>query len=179
MDPEITDSDLERSVSRLSRLCRLSSRLLFILSIIVMLPLLLSPLILVGAFLAIGPFSYEGSISDLLLMIVQSALASTALCIITRVFVDIAKKKPFYIGQASHLMIAGILMLVCTFVEVIPYDSATLSLTLGPLYIGLELSKSPGCFINLGSLLCSISLLTISAVFRYGYLLQRISDDTV
>lgn len=179
MEPEITDGDLERSTSRLSKLCRISSLLLSLFSLIVMLPILLSPLIIAGVFLSIGPFSYSGSIAALLLMMIQSALFSTSLWLITHVFVDIAAKRPFYMSQAKQLLFAGILMLVCTLAEAIPYDLAVLSFNLGPLSIGLELSKAPGCSINLGTLLCAISLLTVSAIFRHGYLLQRISDDTV
>lgn len=179
MEPEITGSDIERSAGRLSRLCRFSSHLLSFFSLILMLPVLLSPLILIGAFLSVGPFSYTGSICALVLMMAQSALLSVSLRFITQVFVDIAKRRPFYISQAKHLLFAGILMFVCTFIEAIPYGLSTLSFNYGSLAIGLELSKASGFSINLGTLLCSVSLLTVSAIFRHGYLLQRISDDTI
>ena len=73
----------------------------------------------------------------------------------------------------------GILMMFYTLIEMIPYETASLHLNLGVLYVGLELFKPTQTIINLGTLVCSISFLTISAVFKYGLLLRCISDDTI
>lgn len=179
MEPEITNREIEQSAERLSRFCRFPSHILAFFSCVVMLPVFLSPFIIFGSITSVGPFSYTGSIAALVTMVGQSALLSISLILMRRVFVDIAGKRPFYRTQSRSLLVAGISMLLCAFLETIPYGYASLSFQIGVISVGLELARTSPSFINISTLLCSVSLLTISAVFKYGYFLQRISEDTV
>lgn len=179
MQPEVTDQEVRHSLDRLSRICRIFAFGLTSVVGFMLLPMLLSPLILVGACFSIGPFSYTGSFVALALMMIQSVLTIASLWLIRKVFIDIAGKRPFYPKQSRSLLVAGLMMLVCTFTMSLPCNSASISCTIGSFFIGIDLAGQTPTSINLGTLLCSISLLTMSTVFKYGYLLQCISDDTV
>ena len=179
MDKEITIRDVELSEKRLSVLCRLSSSILAVFASVIMLPFFLSPFVLFGAVLSVGPFSYSGSPLAFIILLIQSLILSSSLWLLRYTFVDISRKRPFCPDQSKRLFMVGILMMSYTFIEMIPYETASLHFSLGVFYVGLELFKPTPTAINLGTLVCSISFLTISAVFKYGLLLRCISDDTI
>ena len=179
MEEEITARYLERFIGRLSRICRLSSSLLTVLSIVAGLPFMLLPVALIDPPFISTPFSYDGSLTALVVLAIQSLLLAGTLWLLHRVFSDIANDHPFSAKQPIRFCIISILLLLHTLIELVPYDAAVISFCLGPLYLGVELLRCQPIPINFGVLLCSITFLTISAVFRYGYLLQCVSDDTI
>lgn len=179
MESEITTRDVENSVKRLSKLCRLSSSVLTFLTVVAILPFCFFPLTLTGALFSIGPISYSGSLVAFIMLATQSLLLAISLWFLRQVFCDIARGLPFSTDQTARFFKVGILLLLYTFIELIPYDIANLHFSMGSITLGIELAKCQPPLINLGTLLCSITFLTISAVFRYGHLLQSISDDTI
>lgn len=118
-----------------------------------------------------------------ILPMVLSVVVAISVCIaLLYVFKDInAGSSPFTISQSRRLKLIGWLLLVSfilgAVVSVMPLPYTQIgSLTFGP-YVSPH--GPSGVDINLSYVLWAVVCFSFSYVFRYGALLQQLSDDTV
>ncbi len=119
----------------------------------------------------------------LLHSILLGACIMTVLGVFAQIFSDALKcRSPFTRRQSLRLVIIAIslLMLACNDI-LFPVSQSYDAIILNQ-HIGFEVNTggapvSP--MLNVGMLFFSILLLCLSVIFRYGYLLQQLNDETV
>lgn len=179
MEREITDRDLEQCVSHVSLLCRCLSRFLSLLTALAISPFFLLPLCWLLSTLSSGSISFGCSLPTIVILTVQSILLAGTLWLLRSVFSEIAQKRPFSIVQANRFRNVGIITLCYVLVELIPFNPGAIRFDLGDLSFAIQLARFQPPTINVGVVLCSVTCFAISFIFRYGQMLQNVSDDTV
>lgn len=122
-----------------------------------------------------------------LIAFVHSILFGSAVAVILisviRIFSD-AKKQvtPFTSKQSKRIVVIAIMVLILAINDVLFPMSELIYTSSFSQYIGFEIDTgdtySPPT-LNLGMLLFSLLLMCLSVIFKYGYLLQQLSDETV
>lgn len=127
------------------------------------------------------PLSFSGP--EIILLAFFLIVAGSVLWVIRKIFNDIAKGiSPFSHNNAKRIRWVAWLLLIDVLLEIVvsPGFGAIVhvsSLDVG--YIASSATKYPVLPINSGSLVGSVISFCLSVVFEYGYLLQRLSDETV
>lgn len=179
MDKEVSVKELDCSTHQIARFCRVSSSVLLFLSACFVLPVIAALFMFIGLPFGLDCLSYSGPMCSVIILTIQYILFALCLWLLHRVFNDISQKRPFSQKQSRRLLRIGLLSLVYSIIEIVPFSPVSIDLFLGPLYLGLQLVHHQPANLNMGTILCAISFISLSAVFQYGSLLQRISDDTV
>lgn len=104
------------------------------------------------------------------------------LFIAARVFREAEQGHPFARKQVSRLRCISILFVVYALIECIFAVNFQGTASIGGFDIGVlggDVSPTPSSFVNVGALLFAVAIYCVSFIFRYGSLLQEMSDDTV
>lgn len=118
--------------------------------------------------------------------LISTLLSSTIICIvlfaIAVVFEDISLgNSPFTLMQAKRISFIGWLLIIGVILEafISPYSSFIMNIA--DINLGYIASSQnyPGIFINGHYLIEAIVCFCLSYAFKYGALLQQLSDDTV
>ncbi|MCL1799121.1 MAG: hypothetical protein FWG23_05235 [Eggerthellaceae bacterium] len=120
---------------------------------------------------------------DIVFFIMFGVLVCLSLIIAIRAFSDvIAGESPFTLKQAKRLRTLGTVFLLLAVAE------ALLSVLFGPLSYGAELPgggliglvtvESSMISVNLSMLIVAVMCYGFAVIFKYGILLQQLSDDT-
>lgn len=91
-------------------------------------------------------------------------------------------KTPFTSKQHKRLAIISAMLLLLAVNDVFFPANELLYFPAATQYIGFEVSASNGIAaptLNIGMIFFSMLMLCLSVIFRYGYLLQQLSDETV
>lgn len=116
-------------------------------------------------------------------MLLSKVIVCVTLFVLARLFEDISKgESPFTLAQAKRIAVIGCLLAIGVVVEGLVFSGSSMSLTVANV-VDLRYSAPPSdnqlIYINgtyvVGAVLC----FCLSYAFRYGALLQRLSDDTV
>jgi len=148
-------------------------------------------LVAAGVFIMAAPSFYD-AMSDpsaaffILLRLLATLMAAVTPAVvfytIFRLFDDISKgSSPFTLAQAHRMQVIGVLLLLGVVLgSVLPLMPVPYS-EIGDLSAGMfsTSSSSAGVKIELTSVLWAIVCFSFSYVFRYGALLQQLSDETV
>lgn len=116
-------------------------------------------------------------------ILLSQAIACVALYILMRLFEDISKgESPFTFVQARRLAIIGCLLTVGILVEALVFTGSNPSLSI-PDAVNMGYEGSPSVkqmfFINGAYVVGAILSFCLSYTFKYGALLQKLSDDTI
>lgn len=118
--------------------------------------------------------------------IVYTILHGTMICAIFTLIIlglsDVMKgHSPFTDKQVRRLVVAGFLFLAIALVELVfPLDMSWNLAGGSEAHIMLDASTiSAGTNVNVAALLFAFASFCLSAIFKYGIILQKLSDDTV
>lgn len=179
--------NIERIQSALTRVVRVSKVAKYVFVSI----LAAYCLVAIAVFIMAAP-SFYGAVSDtsavpftllrLLATLMAAATPAVVFYTIARLFDDISKgNSPFTLAQARRMQVIGVLLLLGVVLgNVLPLIPVPYS-EIGDLSAGIfsASSSSAGVKIELTSVLWAIVCFSFSYVFRYGALLQQLSDETV
>lgn len=171
---------INESLSHLGKLSGYAQKILKILLIVYL--VLAIPVYCYGAIHVFGSGSNSFEIA---LRLIPDALSivipSLVFIVLVRIFGDIfIGNSPFTVEQSKRLRLIGFLMLAD--IVFIALSSATPfpETHIGTLTLGIVPPEKPeGITIDVSSLLWAILCFCFSCVFRYGALLQQLSDETV
>lgn len=100
--------------------------------------------------------------------------------LITNVFRDVAKgSTPFTLMQVRRIRIAALIIALDALVGTVFSPGFIYAMQVGGINIGYTVIGQPSVPIDLGEILTAICLFCLSFVFKYGVLLQRLSDETL
>lgn len=145
-------------------------------------------LVVTGIALAAMIVASQGILSSPLLLVTQgipqliiAAIGIVVLLVIVRIFKDLSQRvSPFTMTQAKRITAIGILLLVDVVVEfAISLNSPAIA-ALQEFQIGYQAPYMTGnVYINLTFIVAALICFSLSYVFRYGSLLQWMTDETV
>lgn len=169
--------NLKQSLEKASRACKIIRVILAIVAAIAA----------VGLAAAISVLGFQcvnlgGGFALLLYTIVYGVLILTFLYMMICMFSDIVKGgKPFSVRQARRLQIIALVALLFVVLELIfSYGMAYEVIPSAGIDILINNGASePTVNLNIGMLVFSGIMYSLSAIFRYAALLQQLSDDTV
>lgn len=85
----------------------------------------------------------------------------------------------FSAASRRGLLLLSLLYFVSAVLELIPKNSVSLLIEIADMSIGFVTRSSDGGSISVGSFGAALMFAMLASVFKYGSLLQRVSDDTV
>ncbi|NBJ67261.1 hypothetical protein D5273_09100 [Enterorhabdus caecimuris] len=132
------------------------------------------------------PLDTGTSVEEKILPFISSVLHVVAGSIFYLTFVFVLTKaiqgsSPFSIKYSNWMTIAGILLLLDAIFNSITPGSFSYELIQGPLPYGIFFEGvEPGTIdVDTSTLILAVVVFALSAIFRYGALLQNLSDDLV
>lgn len=172
------DEELVRSAAKIQRLCRIIRNV----CIGCMACFALFWCLLAAAIVVTYPHDNAFWIS-LCNTAVFGIAVTVILVSLARLFSDaVAKSSPFTANQSKRLVTVAAMITLLAFNDVIFPMDATMHAHLFSQEVGFEVTTS-GVFVaptlNAGMLFFAILLLCLSVIFKYGFLLQQLNDDTV
>ncbi|MBP3866946.1 MAG: hypothetical protein J6D25_03970 [Eggerthellaceae bacterium] len=179
---EITSKDVEANLKHISKASRLASIILFLVAGLWLVGSLFSSIVLVvGCLFPENPFAtMTGDVFYSVIIALVGLLVFFALTTVGLIFRDIGKgKTPFSYGQVKRLRFVALLLVLYVFVDALQSGNADGLFHVGELNFHVSLTERPLTNINVGMLMGALVCFCMSFVFRYGLLLQSVSDDVV
>lgn len=160
------------------------SRIFYILLIVIFVGYL-ALMAIVFAMLAISPEGLFSSGTMFLLegvpLAISIAIGATILFTLIRIFGDLSKRtSPFTVTQARRIAAIGLLLLANAVIEfLISLNGASFVTTEGIKAGFINPYMTGSAYINMTFVIAALICFCLSYVFRYGSLLQWLSDETV
>lgn len=160
------------------------SRVLYILLIVIFIGYV-ALMATIFAILAISPEGLFSSGLKFLLegvpLLISLAIGAVILFTVARIFRDLSKRhSPFTITQARRIAAIGLLLLTNTVIEfLISLNGSSIVTTEGIKAGFVNPYMSGSVYINMTFVIAALICFCLSYVFRYGSLLQWLSDETV
>lgn len=131
----------------------------------------------------LAPFSVEPFGIGSIPILITRIIICVSLFYITRLFEDISKgESPFTLVQSRRMAIIGCLLVVGAIAEGFVFSEPPPSLTI-PGVVDMRYSTVPNSnqvfFVNGAYVAGAVMCFCLSYAFKYGALLQKLSDDTV
>lgn len=175
---EVTSSTVEQNLDRLQRAFKIVSRALLLVSISVSL-LLVAPAVFIVSAVPIFPCTVQGDFSAVLL---ELLLLPLLICIPWTLFYFVRRTadggSPFNGHSPRYLLLLAMAYLCLAVSNYFPSGSASITFDAFGWTFGMALGEETG-FVDVGSLCACLVFLCLSFVFKYGQMLQSVSDDTV
>lgn len=173
--------DVERGLVDLARSARVAKVILRIMSVGVLVIWAALAVVVNSSMNTVA--TYNLSTVSVAFSFLQWLAVAVTLWVLSDVFAEIARgRSPFSRKTARKLCVAAVIMAVAVVANIVgPVWSVTAINASGGYF---SFSQEPNVVVNfdletvLGALL-AVVLLGMSAIFRYGAMLQRVSDDTV
>lgn len=181
MDFEATD-ETEASLIRINKVCRFISASIKIIFILFCICWIFAAGLMVCSIMNIEGFGDIGdtSVLRLVLYLVYGGIIAVVFIVLIRIFSDVAKgDTPFAMIQVKRLrIIAADLLLYAILDFVITYNSALLQLD-GFSSGYVSTNGNAIVAVNFVPLIAAAVVFAFSFVFKYGVLLQELSDETL
>lgn len=177
--------DAKRIHASLSRIGKMSGRISIAFKVVLAIDIVLAVLLfgssVAGALVpSLFPFSTLAFGLGLIPMLLSVITSCAVLFVIAKVFEDISKgSSPFTFIQSKRIGLVGGLLVAGVVVEafISPDFSSMVSVNGADFGFDATLRENPTVFINRLYLIGAIVCFCLSYVFKYGALLQRLSDD--
>lgn len=175
--------DAEQIKGRLDAIAKHSKILYVLLIIISIIYLAIAAIVLVLMTVSPEGFLSNGTLFLLegIPLIISLAVGAAILFTVTLVFKDLSKQtSPFTNTQAQRIAAIGLLLLAAAIIEFLislngPFLVDAAGMTVG--FVNNAPAGSP--YINMTFVIAALICFCLSYVFRYGSLLQWLSDETV
>lgn len=160
------------------------SKILYILLIIIFIAYI-AIAVAIFALIAVSPEGFLANGTMFLLegipLIISLAIGGAILFTVARVFGDLSKKEsPFTDIQARRIAAIGLLLLTNAVIELLISLNGPLLVDSAGMTVGFVNTAPPGSpYINMTFVIAALICFCLSYVFRYGSLLQWLSDETV
>lgn len=177
---EVTSSMVEQNLDRLQRAFKIVSRVLLFVSIGVSLLLVVpAVLIIIVSVVPLFPCTVQGDFSAVLLDLL---LLPLSVCIPWTLFHFVRRiadgGSPFNRHSPKYMLLLAMAYLCVAVSNYFPSGSASITFDVFGWTFGMALGEGAG-FVDVGSLCACLVFLCLSFVFKYGQMLQSVSDDTV
>ena len=118
---------------------------------------------------------------DVVPRLLAVAIACAILFALARSFKDIAEGgSPFTLAQSKRLFVIGCLMLGGVVAEALAFGNPAPAISVAEVHVGYDDLAAPDTiYLNAAYLAGALISFCLSFVFKYGALLQQLSDDTV
>lgn len=142
-------------------------------------------IIATSACLLVYSVLYEGAdlpVFPLVLSAIILAVSLVFLKVTGSIFKNIARgHTPFTSRQATRMQAAGFLLIAKAVLEVVLSLVPPIHIEMGDVTIGFSLASdvSAGVHLDFASLIWAMLCFSLAYIFRYGTLLQKLSDDTI
>lgn len=177
---EITSQEVERGLLRLRRVFFWASRVLFIAAVTIT---LLVAAVVLGMMLAFAlpsiSVTADGDLSNLVLALIAFPVLVALPWILTLFFRAITRgESPFGIYAVRLLLILSFTYLVDVIVSAFPTGSLVVSVNVSGWIFGYSFSATESVF-DIGSAGACVAFASLALIFKYGQMLQAVSDSTV
>lgn len=182
INKEVTSRDVEASLERISKANKLASVILFLVAGLWLAGSLFGSIVLLVGYCFPGNSfaTMTGDVFYSVIMALIGLLLFFVLVIVGLMFRDIGEgETPFSDKQVKRLRIIALLLVFYVFVDALQSGSADGLLHVGDLKLHVSFTERPLTKINVGMLAGALVCFCMSSVFRYGLLLQLVSDDVV
>ncbi|WP_251212740.1 DUF2975 domain-containing protein [Adlercreutzia murintestinalis] len=101
---------------------------------------------------------------------------------VMKIFAEAEKGRPFERSQVLRLRVISVLLVLFALIELVFGIDFYGGIVIAGYEIGVaggDVSPTPTSFVNIGALFFAVAIYCVSFIFRYGSLLQEMSDDTV
>lgn len=173
---ETTSMDIERYLSRVAKASAVArvAVLAFAAAFVVV-----DVLLVVGSARDVLGGASAGSLESLSAA-VECLLYAVVLVVISLVLGDVAKgRTPFTARQVSRLRFLALVLLAFVVFDAVRSAGVLASAEWGDIYAGVSNDVRTFIHINMFALFMAVLCGCLSFVFKYGILLQEVSDDTV
>ena len=173
--------DIKESIKKLKKVCKVIRMVCLVCLILFALGWLLFTCMMIIGFVSNKPDS--AGLDEIAYLTLFGILAIFMFIIALRMFSDIlAGESPFSMKQVKRLRLTGTLFLIYTALEALLSVSFAYDLFGGAGNLGIvtgENAVSPFIQVNVFTLIVAIVCFGFAVIFKYGVLLQQISDDTL
>lgn len=174
--------ETEHSLTRVRRVCTLITVALKVILVVTCIYWVISTLLMCYSLVNPGSFSFLGatSVLNILLFILYDVAIGSMFVVFIRIFSSASRgESPFTLDQVKRLRTIAVLLLLCAVLDFgITVDGSLFQY--GGVNIGYISTSDTMIFpINFGLLISAAVVFAFSFVFKYGVLLQELSDDTL
>ncbi|WP_204573992.1 hypothetical protein [Collinsella intestinalis] len=177
---EITSHAIEAKLARLQRGFKVIVRLLWpiciFISVLMVIP---SLLMVVGCFVPFFPCSVQGDFSaallDLLFLPLSVCIPWTLLYFARKISEG---HSPFNSQSPRYMLMLALAYFCMAVSNFFSSGKASITIDIFGWTFGISLGSEPG-FLDIGSLCACLVFVCLALVFKYGQMLQAVSDDTV
>lgn len=125
-------------------------------------------------------FSIE-SVAPLIAKLFSDMIVLAAFLVVSGVFRDIARgDSPFTLKQANRLKILGFLLIADVIIALVSSVFPVALVQVGIFTVGApEVDSGVNVYLKMSSIIQAIIAFAFAEIFKYGALLQQLSDDTI
>lgn len=180
-ETEVKKKDVEHYATSLARISRVVFILFRVVAImvagIVVIPLLVA---MIGYFFGLDvSVQVDGSIGNAVLLALELLLFAIAIWALSSICKNVfCGSTPFSLSQVRRIRFVALCIFLLAFVDFF-VSQGSVSFVYSGMEMGLFSYFEDSSRLNIAALISSAALFLLSFVFKYGVLLQSVSDDTV
>lgn len=178
---EVTSAIVERQGWRVSTVCGVVSRVLLVIALFATVFIVVAVLsVLAGLFVPGVSLAVSGDLKAIFPLVVSVCILPTLAWTLWGITRNMSERHNPFAGMPYRgLMLLSLLYLCSAVLNFIPTNPVSIAVQVAGVIVTFGSALPSGSTISLGTIGAAIMFAVLALVFKYGALLQRISDDTV